>query len=172
MEWVYWSFSLTAILSWLCVYIYIKLLLIFILLLSYYFLFFRFYFFFFFYMVLFLFNDVIYVFLLLWLCILIVCLCMATLTEVLPCFVLSCKANARVKPAKKWHGPHSLWIVYSSLFYILQRPQSVNSIRSSKVMLLREMTGGCLFIVTRNGNFLCVDRRRRFYCYKKCWIGL
>jgi len=51
-------------------------------------------------MVSFLFNTVIYVFLLLCLCILIVCLCMATLTEVFPCFFLSCKANARVKPAK------------------------------------------------------------------------
>jgi hypothetical protein len=51
-------------------------------------------------MVLFLFNNVIYVFLLLWLCILIVCLCMATLTEVFPCFFLSCKANATVNPAK------------------------------------------------------------------------
>ena len=59
------------------------------------------------YMVLFLFNNVIYVFLLLWLCILIVCLCMATLTEVFPCFFLSCKANARVKPAKMGHGPHT-----------------------------------------------------------------
>jgi len=59
------------------------------------------------YMVLFLFNTVIYVFLLLYLCILIVCLCMATLTEVCPCFFLSCKANARIKPAKTGHGPHS-----------------------------------------------------------------
>jgi hypothetical protein len=58
-------------------------------------------------MVLFLFNCVIYVFLLLWLCILIVCLCMATLTGVFPCFFLSCKANARLKPAKTGHGPHS-----------------------------------------------------------------
>ena len=39
--------------------------------------------------------------------ILIVCLCMATLTGVLPCFFLSCKANARVKPARTEHGPHS-----------------------------------------------------------------
>ena len=31
----------------------------------------------------------------------------ATLTEVLPCFFLSCKANARVKPTKMGHGPHS-----------------------------------------------------------------
>jgi len=38
--------------------------------------------------------------------ILILCLCMTTLTEVFPCFFLSCKANARVKPAKTWHGPH------------------------------------------------------------------
>ena len=46
-------------------------------------------------------------FLLLCLCILIVCLCMTTLTEVFPCFFLSCRANARVKPAKTGHGPHS-----------------------------------------------------------------
>jgi len=59
------------------------------------------------YMVLFLFDNVIYVFLLLWLCILIVCLCMATLTEGFPCFFRSCKANARVKPAKTGHGQHS-----------------------------------------------------------------
>jgi len=32
---------------------------------------------------------------------------MATLTEVFPCFFLSCKANARLKPAKTGHGPHS-----------------------------------------------------------------
>ena len=32
---------------------------------------------------------------------------MATLTEVFPCFFLSCKANSRVKPAKTGHGPHS-----------------------------------------------------------------
>ena len=84
-----------------------KLLLIFILLLSDSFIFFRFYFFINVYMVLFLFNTAIYVFLLLCLCILIVCLCTATLTEVFPCFFLSCKANARVKPAKTGHGPHS-----------------------------------------------------------------
>jgi hypothetical protein len=30
----------------------------------------------------------------------------ATLTEVFPCFFLSCKANAGVKPAKMGHGPH------------------------------------------------------------------
>ena len=29
------------------------------------------------------------------------------LTEVFPCFFLGCKANARVKPAKMGHGPHS-----------------------------------------------------------------
>ena len=32
---------------------------------------------------------------------------MATLTEVFPCFFLSCKANARVKPAKTGHSLHS-----------------------------------------------------------------
>jgi len=31
---------------------------------------------------------------------------MATLTEVFPCFFLSCKASAMVKPAKKGHGSH------------------------------------------------------------------
>ena len=30
----------------------------------------------------------------------------ATLTEVFPCFFLSCKANARVKLAKTGHSPH------------------------------------------------------------------
>ena len=30
----------------------------------------------------------------------------ATLTEGFPCFFLSCKANARVKPAKMGHDPH------------------------------------------------------------------
>jgi hypothetical protein len=59
------------------------------------------------YMVLFLFNNVIYVFLMLWLCILIICLCMTTLIKVFPWFFLSCKANARVKPAKTRHGLHS-----------------------------------------------------------------
>jgi len=28
-------------------------------------------------------------------------------TEIFPCFFLSCKANARVNPAKTGHGPHS-----------------------------------------------------------------
>ena len=34
-------------------------------------------------------------------------LCLTTLTEVFSCFFLSRKANARVKPAKTGHGPHS-----------------------------------------------------------------
>ena len=68
-----------------------------------------------------LFNFVSYVFLLLCLCILsvmYVLFCIfrfhraswhssATLTEVFPCYSLSCKANARVKLAKTGHGPHS-----------------------------------------------------------------
>jgi len=65
------------------------------------------------YMILFLFNNVIYVFLLLWL---ILYLCMSTMTEVFPCFFLSCKANSRVKPAKTGHGP-ALFPVFV-LFYI------------------------------------------------------
>ena len=72
-----------------------------------------------------LFNSVRYVFLLLCLCILVVMYVLfrifcfhranwhssATLTEVFPCFFLSCKANARVKLAKTGHGPHSSQLV-------------------------------------------------------------
>jgi hypothetical protein len=63
-------------------------------------------------MVLFLFNTVIYVFLLLCLCILIVCLCMATVTEVFPCFFLSCKANTRKDGARP-----ALFLIFV-LFYV------------------------------------------------------
>ena len=35
----------------------------------------------------------------------------AILTEVFPCFFLSCKANARVYLAKTGHGPHSPIVV-------------------------------------------------------------
>ena len=41
----------------------------------------------------------------------------ATLTEVLPWFFLSCKANARVILAKTGHGPHTSKIVV--LLYVL-----------------------------------------------------
>ena len=40
-----------------------------------------------------------------------------TLTEVFPCFFLSCKASARVKPAKMGHGPPSSKMFV--LFYVL-----------------------------------------------------
>ena len=33
------------------------------------------------------------------------------LTEVFPCFFLSCKANDRIKLAKTGHGPHSSTLV-------------------------------------------------------------
>jgi hypothetical protein len=49
-----------------------------------------------------------------------------TLTEVFPCFFLSCKTNARVKLAKTGHGPHSSKLVVICvvlllfvLFYVL-----------------------------------------------------
>jgi magnesium-transporting ATPase (P-type) len=48
--------------------------------------------------------------------ILIVRLCMATLTEVFPCFFLSCTANARVKPAKTGHGTHSSQFLRCSVY--------------------------------------------------------
>jgi hypothetical protein len=41
----------------------------------------------------------------------------ATLTEVFPCFFLSCKANAELKPAKTVHGQRSSKIFV--LFYVL-----------------------------------------------------
>jgi len=41
----------------------------------------------------------------------------ATLNEVFPWFFLSCKANARIKPAKMGHGPHSSKMFV--LFYVL-----------------------------------------------------
>jgi len=51
------------------------------------------------------------------------CLCMTTPTEVFPCFSLSCKANARIKPAKTGHAPHSSYVVvllyvFFVLFYV------------------------------------------------------
>jgi len=56
--------------------------------------------------------------------ILIVCLCMATLTEVFPCFFLSCKANARVKTRKDGARPELfqifvLFYIFFVLFYVL-----------------------------------------------------
>ena len=54
-----------------------------------------------------LFISVDYIFLLLCLHFLIVIhVLFSTLTEVFPCFFLSCKANARVYLAKTGHGPH------------------------------------------------------------------
>jgi hypothetical protein len=41
---------------------------------------------------------------------------MATLTEVFLCLFLGCKANARVKPAKTWHGSLSSKIFYCSTY--------------------------------------------------------
>ena len=60
------------------------------------------------------------------LCILIVSVCIliavnvfldaATLTEVFPCFFLSCKANARVNLAKTGHGPHFPKLLCCSMY--------------------------------------------------------
>jgi hypothetical protein len=43
---------------------------------------------------------------------------MTTLTEVFPCFFLSCKANARVKPAKTGHGLDSSSFLYCSMYFL------------------------------------------------------
>ena len=42
-----------------------------------------------------------------------------TLTEVSPCFFLSCKANARVKPAKTMHSPHSFTLAVVCIVRLL-----------------------------------------------------
>jgi hypothetical protein len=53
-------------------------------------------------------------------CIFIVCLCMTTLTEVFPCFFLSRKANARVKPRKDEARPALfLVVVLFHVFFVL-----------------------------------------------------
>ena len=44
--------------------------------------------------------------------------CMTTLTEVFPCFFLSCKANARVKPTKTGHGPHASTFLCCSVYFL------------------------------------------------------
>jgi len=53
-------------------------------------------------------------------------MCSATLTEVFPCFFLSCKANSGGKLAMMGHGPHSSILVVICvvlllfvLFYVL-----------------------------------------------------
>ena len=43
----------------------------------------------------------------------------ATLTEGFPCFLLSCKANARAKLAKTGHGPHSSQLVVICVVQLL-----------------------------------------------------
>jgi hypothetical protein len=43
----------------------------------------------------------------------------ATVTEVYPCFFLTCKANARVKLAKTGHGPHSSQLVVICVVILL-----------------------------------------------------
>jgi len=42
-----------------------------------------------------------------------------TLTEIFPCFFLSCKANARVKLAKTGHGPHSYTLAVICVVHLL-----------------------------------------------------
>jgi hypothetical protein len=51
--------------------------------------------------------------------ILIICFYMATLTEVFPCFLLRCKANAKVKPPNTGHSPHFLIFVLFCVLFVL-----------------------------------------------------
>jgi hypothetical protein len=80
-----------------------------------------------------LFNSVSYAFLLLCLCIFIIMCALfcifcfhraswhssATLTEVFPCLLLSCRANARVLLAKTGHGPHYSQILNYVVLYVV-----------------------------------------------------
>jgi hypothetical protein len=73
-----------------------------------------------------------------------------TLTEVFPCFFLSCKANDRVKLAKTGHGPHSSTLVVICvvsllfvLFYVLfvckgVLPPGDNTIAVNKYIISRD----------------------------------
>ena len=45
------------------------------------------------------------------------CLCVGALTEIFPCFFLNFKTNARVKPAKTGHGPHSSKFLCCSMYF-------------------------------------------------------
>jgi len=42
-----------------------------------------------------------------------------TLTEVIPCFILSCKVNTKVKLAKRGHGPHSSTLIFICVVQLL-----------------------------------------------------
>ena len=50
------------------------------------------------------------------LCVVYIFLDAATLTEIFPCFFLSCKANARVNLAKTGHGPHFPKLLCCSMY--------------------------------------------------------
>ena len=75
-----------------------------------------------------------------------------TLTEVFPCFFLSCKANARVKLAKTGHGPHSSTLVVICvvrLLFVLFRvlfvckcvlPSGDNPTAVNKCIILKKLT--------------------------------
>ena len=54
------------------------------------------------------------------LCVVYVSLDAATLTEVFPCFFLSCNANARVNLAKTGHGPHSHKLSCCSMYCLFR----------------------------------------------------
>jgi len=69
----------------------------------------------------------------------------ATLTEGFSCFFLSCKTNARVKPAKTGHGPHSSKIFV--LLYVL-------------FVLCRSVYCSCVCVC------VCVCKCVLYYCHR------
>jgi hypothetical protein len=56
-----------------------------------------------------------------------------TLTEIFPSFFLGCKANARVKLANTWHGPHSSTLVV--ICVVLYVPSGDNPFAVNKYII-------------------------------------
>jgi hypothetical protein len=91
----------------------------------------------------------------------------ANLTEVFPRFILSCKANARVKPAKMGHGPdsskvfvlfHVLFVLCRSVYFVLCCSMYCFLCRSVYFVLCCSMY--CLFCVV-----LCI-----LFCVVLCIV--
>jgi len=96
-----------------------------------------------------------------------------TLTEVFPCFFLSCKANARVKLAKTGHGPHSsklvvicvvLCIVCVYMCTVLLPPGD-NPITVNKYIKIRSGEKYFVFLAKARGKKLEFFFRSRKYTF-------
>jgi hypothetical protein len=77
------------------------------------------------------------------------------LTEVFPCFFLSCKANARVKLAKTGHGPHYSTLVCICVVRLL--------------FVLFYVLFVCKCVLPPGDNPIAVNNYRK-YIRMPCWI--